>query len=251
MHFFVFIPRRVVMAIEKEMEMLLRLQSVDYDLGELDRSKDYLPEMINNLEHEIADTKTALEASEKELTEQNLLNNRLDLELTTLNQELAKFQKQMMIIKTNKEYDAITNEIANRKVRISEIEEEILKALTLIDDLKEKIKEYKGKLEEIEKGNEDELVHLREELGSIDDKIKIKEGNRKNITVRIEKKLLATYERVRKGRGNQVVVAIRKRACGACYKSIPPQMIQEIRKGEIIYTCDNCGRILIWTDKSG
>lgn len=239
------------MAIEKEMEMLLRLQSVDYDLGELDRSKDYLPEMINNLEHEIADTRTALEASEKELTEQNLLNMRLDLELTTLNQELAKFQKQMMIIKTNKEYDAITNEIANRKVRISEIEEEILKALTLIDDLKEKIKEYKGKLEEIEKRNEDELVHLREELVSIDDKIKIKEGDRKNITVRIDKKLLATYERVKKGRGNQVVVTIKKRACGACYKGIPPQVIQEIRKGEIIYTCDNCGRILLWNEDSG
>jgi hypothetical protein len=239
------------MVIEKELEMLLKLQSVDYDLGELDRSKDYLPEMINNLEHEIADTKTALEASEKELTEQNLLNNRLDLELTTLNQELAKFQKQMMIIKTNKEYDAITNEIANRKVRISEIEEEILKALTLIDDLKEKIKEYKGKLDEIEKSNEDELVHLREELGSIDDKIKIKEGNRKNITVRIEKKLLATYERVRKGRGNQVVVAIRKRACGACYKGVPPQIIQEIRKGERVYTCDNCGRMLLWNEQSG
>lgn len=239
------------MAIEKEMEMLLKLQSVDYDLGELDRSKDYLPEMINNLEHEITDTRTALEASEKELTEQNLLNNRLDLELTTLNQELAKFQQQMMVIKTNKEYDAITNEIANRKVRISEIEEEILKALTLIDDLKEKIKEYKGKLDEIEKGNEDELVHLREELGSIDDKIKIKEGDRKNITVRIDKKLLATYERVRKGRGNQVVVAIKKRACGACYKGVPPQIIQEIRKGEMIYTCDNCGRILLWNEQSG
>ncbi|MGB2770451.1 MAG: C4-type zinc ribbon domain-containing protein [Candidatus Zixiibacteriota bacterium] len=239
------------MVIEKELEMLLKLQSVDYDLGELDRSKDYLPEMINNLEHEVADTRTALEASEKELTEQNLLNMRLDLELTTLNQELAKFQKQMMIIKTNKEYDAITNEIANRKVRISEIEEEILKALTLIDDLKEKITEYKGKLGETEKRNEDELVHLREELGSIDDKIKIKEGDRKNITVRIEKKLLATYERVKKGRGNLVVVTIKKRACGACYKGIPPQIIQEIRKGEIIYTCDNCGRILLWNEQSG
>ncbi len=239
------------MVIEKEMEMLLKLQNVDYDLGELERSKDYLPEMINNLEREVEETKNALEASEKEFSEQNLLQNKLDMELTTLNQELAKFQKQMLAIKTNKEYDALTNEIANRKKRISEIEEEILKILTHMDDLKEKIKEYKQKLEGIEKTNADQLVHLREEFGSIQDKIKIKEGDRKNITVRIDRKLLATYERVKKGRGDQVVVTIRKRACGACYKSIPPQMIQEIRKGEIIYTCDNCGRILIWTDKSG
>jgi predicted nucleic acid-binding Zn-ribbon protein len=239
------------MVIEKEMEMLLKLQNVDYDLGELERSKDYLPEMINNLETEIEHTKKALQESETELNEQNLLHKRLDMDLATLNQELAKFQKQMMAIKTNKEYDALTHEIADRKVRISDVEEEILKILTRVDDLKEKIKEYKQRLGAIEKTNTDQLVHLREELNSIEDKIKIKEGDRKNITVRIDKKLLATYERVRKGRGNQVVVVIKKRACGACYKGIPPQVIQEIRKGEIIYNCDNCGRILIWTDESG
>ena len=239
------------MVIEKEMEMLLKLQNIDYDLGELDRSKDYLPEMINNLERETEETRNALQISEEELKEQNLLYNKLDIDLATLNQELAKFQKQMLAIKTNKEYDALTNEIANRKIRISTTEEEILKILTNMDDLKEKIKQYKQKLEEVEKNNVTQLVHLREELGSIEDKIKIKEGDRKNITVRIDKRLLATYERVKRGRGDQVVVTIRKRACGACYKSIPHQMIQEIRKGEIIYTCDNCGRILIWTDKSG
>lgn len=239
------------MVIEKEMEMLLKLQNIDYDLGELDRSKDYLPEMINNLEREMEDTRNALQTSEQELKEQNLLHNKLDIDLATLNQELARFQKQMLAIKTNKEYDALTNEIANRKIRISTTEEEILKILTNMDDLKEKIKQYKQKLEEVEKNNVTQLVHLREELGSIEDKIKIKVGDRKNITVRIDKRLLATYERVKKGRGDQVVVTIRKRACGACYKSIPPQMIQEIRKGDIIYTCDNCGRILIWTDKSG
>jgi predicted nucleic acid-binding Zn-ribbon protein len=238
------------MSIEKEMEMLLKLQSVDYDLGELERSKDYLPEMINNLEGEIEDTQKALQQSEQELNEENLRHNRLDLELATLNQDLAKFQKQMMVIKTNKEYDALTNEIANRKVRISDIEEEILKILTHMDDLKEKIKEYKEKLGQIEKTNSEQLTHLKEELNSIEDKIKIKEGDRKNITVRIDRRLLATYERVKRGRGNTVVVGIKKRACGACYKGIPPQLIQEIRKGETIYTCDNCGRILIWTDES-
>jgi uncharacterized protein len=48
-----------------------------------------------------------------------------------------------------------------------------------------------------------------------------------------------------------VMVAIRKRACGACHKSVPPQIIQEIRKGDKVYTCDNCGRMLIWTEESG
>jgi len=239
------------MDIAKDMEMLLKLQNIDYDLGELERSKDYLPEMIHNLEKETEEYRRALQASEQELGELNLRHRNLDLELTTLNQELTKFQKQMRDIKTNKEYDALTTEIANRKLKISTTEEEILKTLTGMDDLKEKIKQYQQKLDDVEKTNTVQLVDLRERLSSIEDKVKIKQGDRKNITVRMEKKLLAVYERVRKGRGNHVVVTIRKRACGACHKAVPPQTIQEIREGKKIYTCDNCGRILIWTDESG
>jgi predicted nucleic acid-binding Zn-ribbon protein len=235
---------------EKDMEMILKLQGIDYELGELERSKDYLPEMINNLEKELQETSNALEGFEKELTEQTLLHKNLDIELATLNQELAKFQKQMRDIKTNKEYDALTNEIVNRKLKISSTEEEILRALTNIDDLKEKIKQYKQKLEEVEKNNTTQLAYLKKELSSIEDKIKIKKSERKNVTVRIDKRLLSTYERVKQGRGDQVVVTIKKRACGGCFKAIPPQKIQEIREGNRIFTCDNCGRILIWTEES-
>jgi predicted nucleic acid-binding Zn-ribbon protein len=206
--------------------------------------------MISNLEREIPEISDALKSFEKELTEQTLLHKKLDIELATLNQELAKFQKQMQEIKTNKEYDALTNEIVSRKLKISTTEEEILKVLTNLDDLKEKIKEYKQKLEAAEKQSSDQLVYLKKELNSIEDKIKIKEDERKNLTVRIDKRLLSTYERVKKGRGDQVVVTIRKRACTGCYKGIPPQKIQEIRKGDQIFTCDNCGRILIWTEES-
>jgi predicted nucleic acid-binding Zn-ribbon protein len=238
------------METDKDMEMILKLQGIDYELGELERSKDYLPDMINNLERELEETSSALRNFEKELTEQTLLHKKLDIELATLNQELAKFQKQMRDIKTNKEYDALTNEIVNRKLKISSNEEETLKVLTSIDDLKEKIKQNKQKLEEIEKYNTSQLAYLKKELSSIEDKIKIKKGERKNVTVRIDKKLLSTYEMVKKGRGNHVVVTIKKRACGGCFKAIPPQKIQEIRKGDRIFTCENCGRILIWTEDS-
>ena len=235
---------------DKDMEMILKLQGIDYELGELERSKDYLPDMISNLEKEIHEISKALEDSKKEVTEQTLLHKKLDIELATLNQELSKFQKQMQDIKTNKEYDALTNEIVNRKLRISSTEEEILKILTNIDDLKEKIKKYKQKSEEVDKNNTAQLAYLKKELNSIEDKVKIKQGERKNLTVRIDKRLLSTYERVKKGRGDQVIVTIKKRACTGCYKGIPPQKIQEIRKGDRIFTCDNCGRILIWTEDS-
>ena len=62
--------------------------------------------------------------------------------------------------------------------------------------------------------------------------------------VRVTKATLSVYERVRRGRGSPVVVAVKKNACGACFKAQPPQRIQELRKGLTVITCDNCGRFL-------
>ncbi|KPL00550.1 MAG: hypothetical protein AMJ90_08150 [candidate division Zixibacteria bacterium SM23_73_2] len=232
---------------KKEMEMLLKLQEIDYQLGELERSKDYLPDMIFNLEKEIEDTNRELVETEEELKNQNLEKKSLELEVDSLNQELNKFQQQMKVIKTNKEYDALTTEIANRKLKISKNEDRILELMDSIDELEEKSTELKKKKEDVDATNTTQLETLRKEMDSVGTKIKMKEDERKNVTVRIEKRLLATYERIKKGRGTDVVVAVKKGACGACYKSLPHQRIQEIKMGNGIIICDSCGRILLWT----
>ncbi len=234
---------------QKELEVLLRLQEIDYDLMELERSKDYLPDMINNLKREIENTSNALKESEERLTQQTLQRKNLELDLEQTNAELEKLQKQMRDIKTNREYDALVTEISSRKLKISNTEEELLKALTEIDELQDKIKEYKEKLAEVEKSNQAQLHSLQKELDSIGTKIKQKEDERKNISVRMNKYILSTYERVKKVKGGLAVVPVKKRACSGCYKSLPPQRIQEIKKGDALITCDSCGRILIWMDE--
>jgi predicted nucleic acid-binding Zn-ribbon protein len=231
---------------QKELEKLQRLQEIDYELGELERSKDYLPDMINNLEKEIEEILTTLEQLRKDIVDQNLLRKKLETEVDSLNQELKKFQDQMKVIKTNREYDALTTEIANKKLKISENEEKILELMASIDELKEKIAEYEKKNEEINKDNNEQLTTLRKKMNSIGSTIEAKEQERKAVTEKVDKRIMADYERIKKGVGNHVVVAVKKRACGACFKSLPPQRIQEIRRGDTIITCDSCGRILIW-----
>lgn len=231
---------------QKDLEKLQRLQDIDYELGELERSKDYLPDMINNLEKEIEEATSTLEQLRNDLTEQNLLRKTLEIEVEAQTEELKKFQEQMRVIKTNREYDALTTEIANKKLKISENEEKILELMGSIDDLKDKIAEYEKKCEDVNKDNNQQLVALRKKMDSIGSTVETKEEERKTVTNKVDKRTMAMYERIKKGVGNHVVVALKKRACGACFKSLPPQRIQEIRKEDSIITCDSCGRILIW-----
>ncbi|MEE9555150.1 MAG: C4-type zinc ribbon domain-containing protein [candidate division Zixibacteria bacterium] len=235
---------------EKDLSLLLNLQEVDDHLGELERSRIYLPEMIHNLEKEISDLENSIEENINTLKESELEQKSLELGIESNKQELDKFQTQMKVIKTNKEYDALISEIDNKKRQISDEEERVLTLMSGIDELNESLTELNSSLKEAQANNADQLAALREQESTLQAKIDEKMESRKGIAKDINRQIIGIYERVRKGKGGLVVVPIRKKACGGCFKQIPPQRIQEIRRGDRIFPCESCGRIVIWTDES-
>ena len=227
-----------------DIEHLLKLQEVDEQLMELERSKDYLPEIIANVRKEVTDAREAVAQTQRLLTESQLKHRQLEGDLKEAQENLARYQTQMNTIKTNREYDALTGEIESTKERVGFIEDEIILTLNEADELHTRLEESRKRLELLEQSNSDQLANLEREMGSVESKVRAKLDERNNISVRVTKGTLSVYERVRRGRGSPVVVALKKNACGACYKSQPPQRIQELRKGLTVITCDNCGRFL-------
>lgn len=230
-------------------EFLLELQRIDYQLGELERSKDYLPDMIASLEAGIKEAEKALHEVTDNLEATRLEHRRLELRVKDKTAELERLKGQMTSIKTNKEYDALSREIDNVRNDITASEDAILQALEAIETLGKEIEEKTGALAEIRSTNGEQLATIRSEMDSVGDKIKIKLGERENILVRLDRGIVSVYERVRRGKGAGAVVTVRSRACSGCFKTLPPQLIQEIRRGERTITCDSCGRILIWDDE--
>jgi len=236
--------------LQKDLSLLLDLQEIDDHLGELERSKIYLPEMIHNLEKEISDLENSLEENGTSLQDCEREQRLLELEIETNKQELEKYQGQMRVIKTNKEYDALISEIDAKKREIADKEERVLTLMAQIDEHREKQAEIKNNLKTANENNAEQLAALKAQESTLQAKIDEKMELRKNVVKDINRQIIGIYERVRKGKGGLVVVPIRKKACGGCFKQIPPQKIQEIRRGDRIFSCESCGRILIWTDES-
>lgn len=234
---------------QNQLELLLKLQVIDYDLGELERSKEYLPDMMENLTREIEESQTKHETAVSDLETARLRQGNLELEIKTRESQLAKFQQQMMSIKTNKEYDALVAEIDAVKGDISSKETELLETIERVGSLEKSIIEYKEKLEQIKENNSRQLEILQQKVDSIGDTTTAKKAERQRITSTIPGNVISVYERVRKGKGGSVLVVVKRRACGACYKALTPKKVQEIRKADHILTCDNCGRMLFWDDE--
>ncbi len=229
-----------------DLELLLKLQVIDYDLGELERSKEYIPDMMENLKREIKEAIDIFQKTGNDLSESKIALKNLELEVSSHQENLKKLQSQMMLIKTNKEYDALISQIDNVKEAINEKETKILELIEKVDTLESNIDDYKKRAEELKDQNEKQLSILQDKMDSVGTKMQSKEDERRTIIVNVPKRTMSVYERVRKNRGGDVVITVKKRACGACYKALPPHRIQEIKRSDQIITCDNCGRILIW-----
>ena len=67
---------------------------------------------------------------------------------------------------------------------------------------------------------------------------------------KIDERLLAAYDRIRRNVHNGLaVVTVRRDACGGCYNRIPPQRQADIRLGKKLIVCEYCGRILVGGDE--
>ncbi|MCX6835531.1 MAG: hypothetical protein NTW07_10430, partial [candidate division Zixibacteria bacterium] len=213
-----------------DLELLLKLQVIDYDLGELERSKDYLPDMMGNLNREIQDARQKVVDTTAALEEARIKRKTVELEIRTREAELQKYQQQMMSIKTNREYDALVAEIDNIKSAVSTNETELLQTMERIDQLEKDTLAWRDKETAIVDNNQKQLLVLQEKMDSVGDKVSEKRQNRQEIVQSIPVPVMATYERVRKGRGGRAVVVVKKKACSSCFKALTPRKIQEIKR---------------------
>jgi len=179
----------------------------------------------------------------------NLRNDRklFEKEISASKTQLKKYEDQLYSVKTNKEYDAISLEIDTKKMEIEGFENKTLKTLEEDEELETNSKVLSEEIEKLKsqlKENEKELKEISEITKKEENKLL---NERNKIIAKIEPRLVRRYERIKNAKEGIAVAPVKKGSCGGCFSAIPPQKIVEIRETNRLLTCENCGRILVWT----
>ena len=159
---------------------------------------------------------------------------------------IGNYKKQQNIVRNNREFDAITKEIEYQELEI-ELAEKRLKEYSA------GVKAKKLQLEEAENLSVERAADLaakKAELEGIEAETAplvaeyAAQGER--VKEKIDERLLAAYDRIRRNvRNGLAVVTVKRDACGGCFNRIPPQRQVDIRQGKKIIICEYCGRILV------
>lgn len=226
---------------------LIKLQDIDHRLNELKMQKGDLPQLIETVGEDIKEKTTEAERLKEQREKMQSDRKLYEKEIEASKALFKKYEDQLYQVKTNKEYDAISMEMDTKKMEIEGLEEKILKTM---EDDQETEKEVQALSEEIST-LESQYKEYEKELEEIS-QITQKEENkllkeREKISKNIEPRLFKQYERIAKAKEGIAVAPIKKSSCGGCFSAIPPQKIVEIRELNRLYTCEYCGRILVWT----
>jgi predicted nucleic acid-binding Zn-ribbon protein len=231
--------------IEERLRGLYILQNIDSQLDELEAMKGNLPNEVARLEEQLTDRKNRLEELRGGVTKAKIDRDKADVEIIAFGERIATLKDQQYKVQSNKEYDALTREIAHAETAIGKLEKQMQETegrlKVSLDDI-ESIEKEIGELQEklAEKGKELAEVSAMNE----DEELKLKH-EREKVIVRIDKGDIVQYDRIRKAKGGTAVASSRRGSCGGCHNRIPPQRMLELRQHMKIYKCEHCGRILI------
>jgi uncharacterized protein len=236
---------------KEDLMKLLNAQGIDLEIDNLLKSKKEYPEQIEFLEKEAADLQQSLEEMDKLIAENQKNGREIELELIAERDLLSKKEKRLLETKTNKEYNAVQNEIIQARDRIDALETEDIEIMSSLDELVPKREETSQKLELTITENTARIKKLRKCFDSIETDIEHLAKKRDSMLTEVNKRHLAVYNRLRKGRGGVAIATVNKAklSCRGCFKHLPPQKVMEVRRCNTMLFCESCGRILMWDDR--
>ncbi len=231
-------------SVAQKLEALVKLQTIDSKLDEINKVRGDLPEEVRDLEDELAGYETRVGKFESEIKklEDEIQNNKQGIK--DAEKLIKKYEEQQMNVRNNREYDAITKEVELQQLEIQISEKRIKEGFAKIEVKKEEIAKTESILQERQKDLDIKKKELDSIIGESRDEEEKLHKDREKASKAIEERLLNSYNKIRKNVNNGLaVVSVKRDACGGCFNTVPPQRQVDIREKKKLIVCEHCGRI--------
>ena len=232
------------------LDKLIKLQSVDSQLMAIEALKGDLPAQLARRTRALEVLEKAIVVQQTRLQQIEHEKRQLQATIDDKRVHLKRYQDQLLVVSTNRAYDALMAEIDSAKKTVENSEFQLLELdeehVRLTDELKAHELEVEEKRSVMVVHEED----LRITISETEVQAKALEKERRKLERKIESRYYRSYERIRAARDGQAVVLLSRNSCGACYNRFPPQRLVEIKAMDRIITCDSCGVILHWEGSS-
>ncbi len=222
------------------LRLLHRLHQQLTDLRErLERG----PKQVQAHERNVSQLTQQLDASQSAAQHARMTADKKQLELKSSEDKIQDWKAKLNACSSNKEYQALLDQIAAAEMAGSVLADEILDVLEKIDELDGHVVEAKTKVA----AGQRELERIKRQVADASAGIAADVERLEAELTRAEADLPADfridYDRVVKARGMDGLAPADDAFCGGCYQQITANMLNNLTLSRPVF-CSACGRLL-------
>jgi len=227
-----------------ELEQLLVLQDRQQKIKQIQTEIETVPLQRKSLEAQLAASVAGVEALKQKNRHVEMDRKKLELDVGTRAETIARLKTQQYQTRKNDEFQAIGHEIERYENEIRKIEDEELELMVQADTIKVDLAEEEKKAGAVRESIARQTKDLEAKSTTLQSQLEELSKERAEIAGKIDEDLLSRFERLFQSKGDAVVVALEHEVCTGCHMKVTTQTAHRVKAGKEIVSCENCGRIL-------
>lgn len=228
-----------------ELQQLVALQTLDTNIRRLQAELQAIPQKRAAIEKEFDQRAFEIRALENRRDDARHTRARLDTEIAEQRVRAERAERNLMSSKKQDEYTAAIREADAARKQISALETQTLEQMEILDQTEAALTERAAEIATLNSDREARLKAFDDETRTQSEQLEADRTERERLFNSLPKSMSTLYKRISARIRDGVAVAeARNGACMACFMSLRPQAMAEVRRGEEVVTCDNCNRIL-------
>ena len=235
---------------KEQIVALVNLQQIEIETGSVKTKISNVDQRLEKLDDRLHDFKQVIEKQESVINELNQKYRDYETDVRMNLDAIKKSEAKLSSVKTNKEYQAFLKEIDDIKEKNSKLEDDMIDFLDRIEAAENTLNTKMAEYSELQTrlNNEKETIQKETEEGKR--QLEDLDAQLKTVAAGIDAALLATYNKVKALQNNAIgIVAVTDAVCQGCNMNIPPQMYNELQRGDSLKRCPICDRIIYWKDE--
>jgi predicted nucleic acid-binding Zn-ribbon protein len=222
---------------------LRELHRIHRQLTDLRERAERGPKQIRARETNLTRLSEDLARLQAEAKSARVKSDQKQLLLKSSEDKIENLKAKLNACSTNREYQALKDQIAADQMAGSVLADEILESLEKLDEFQKMVGEAQKNIvaakEELAKVQET----VRQQAQGLDTDIKRLEGELREAESGLPADFRQAYDRVVKSKQDDAMAEVQGDVCGGCYQQLTPNMLSELSMSHVAF-CRNCGRLI-------
>ncbi len=230
---------------KKKLDLLEELQGIDHAIDEQKAEQATLNAEILELEQALVKVQTTISEHQAQMAGLRHEKSELEASMHTEQENIKRSETNMKEIKTNKEFQAVGREISAARKQVADLEDLLLHLSVRTDELQATIDTCQAEMVPLADSTQNGSKEKQAVIAKLQGTINAATTKRELIVKELSSNLVRRYTQLREQRRGQALAEARDGSCMGCNMQLPPQLYNTLFRGDEMYFCPHCQRILI------